>query len=62
MLQLRLTQHAAGEDSHRVEISLEGDGTARRTAEAAFSFRLSPQDEEGMRWWALRALGRGRRR
>jgi tetratricopeptide (TPR) repeat protein len=50
MLQLRLTQHAVGEDRHRVEISLEGDG-ARRTAEATFSFRLSPQDEEGMRWY-----------
>jgi tetratricopeptide (TPR) repeat protein len=50
MLQLRLTQHAVGEDRHRVEISLEGDG-ARRTAEATFPFRLSPQDEEGMRWY-----------
>jgi hypothetical protein len=50
MLQLRLTQHAVGEDRHRVEIALEGDG-ARRTAEATFSFRVSPQDEEGMRWY-----------
>jgi tetratricopeptide (TPR) repeat protein len=50
MLQLRLTQHAVGEDRHRVEISLEGDG-ARRIAESTFSFRLSPQDEEGMRWY-----------
>src|SRR4029077_6147812 len=50
MLHLRLTQHAAGEDRHRVEISLEGDG-ARRTAESTFAFRLSPQDEEGMRWY-----------
>src|SRR4051812_44550439 len=50
MLQLRLTQHAVGEDRHRVEISLEGDGP-RRMAEATFSFHLSPQDEEGMRWY-----------
>jgi tetratricopeptide (TPR) repeat protein len=50
MLQLRLTQHAAGEDRHRVEIALEGDG-ARRTSEATFSFHLSPQDEEGIRWY-----------
>lgn len=51
MLQLRLTQHTAGEDSHRVEISLEEKGAARRTAESRFSFRLSPQDQEDLRWY-----------
>ena len=50
MLQLRLTQHAAGEDRHRVEIALEGDG-ARRTAESIFPFLLSSQDEEDLRWY-----------
>jgi len=50
MLHLRLTQHAMGENRHRVEISLDGDG-ARRTAESSFAFSLSPQDEEGMRWY-----------
>ena len=51
MLQLRLTQHAVGEDRHRVEISLEGDG-ARRTAES--TFRLPPlrrRIEEDLRWY-----------
>jgi len=50
MLQLRLTQHAVGEDRHRVEISLEGDGP-RRTAESTFAFRLSSQDQEDLRWY-----------
>jgi tetratricopeptide (TPR) repeat protein len=50
MLQLRLTQHAAGEGRHRVEIALEGDG-ARRTAESIFPFLLSSQDEEDLRWY-----------
>lgn len=50
MLLLRLTQHAAGDDRHRVEISLEGDGL-RRVAEAVFPFSLSPQDEEDLRWY-----------
>jgi hypothetical protein len=50
MLQLRLTQHTTGEDGHRVDISLEGDG-ARRTAESTFSLLLSPQDKEDLRWY-----------
>jgi hypothetical protein len=29
---LRLTQSAAGENRHRVEIALEGDGLARQAA------------------------------
>ena len=33
-----------------MEISLEGDGP-RRTATCTFPFQLSPQDEEGMRWY-----------
>jgi len=33
---LRLTQTAAGEDLHRLELSLEGDGLARQTAAVRF--------------------------
>src|SRR5215218_9990925 len=50
MLQLRIQQHSLAEGRHRVEIALEGDG-ARRTAESTFEFSLSPQDEEGLRWY-----------
>jgi tetratricopeptide (TPR) repeat protein len=50
MLQLRIQQHAMGEDRHRVEVALEGDGP-RRTAEATFAFSLSPQDDEDLRWY-----------
>lgn len=50
MLELRIEQKAEGEGRHRALISLEGDG-ARRTAESVFPFSLSPQDEEGLRWY-----------
>ncbi|MES1243952.1 MAG: CHAT domain-containing protein [Acidobacteriota bacterium] len=50
MLELRIEQQAAGEGRHRAVISLEGDGP-RRTAESVFPFSLSPQDEEGLRWY-----------
>jgi tetratricopeptide (TPR) repeat protein len=50
MLQLRIQQHTLAEGRHRVEIALEGDGP-RRTAESTFEFSLSPQDEEGLRWY-----------
>ncbi|MEA2601106.1 MAG: hypothetical protein QOF89_2098 [Acidobacteriota bacterium] len=50
MLQLRIRQHAVAEDRHRVEIDLTGDG-APRAASSTFDFRLSPQDEEDLRWY-----------
>ena len=51
MLILRLTQSAEGPDRHRIEIALEGDGQARQTAVSAFSFALTPQDREDVRWY-----------
>lgn len=50
MLQLRIRQHAVAEGRHRVEIDLLGDG-APRAATSTFDFRLSPQDEEDLRWY-----------
>ena len=46
MLTLRLSQSPG-----RVEISLEGDGLPRQTAASEFSFTLSPQDQEDIRWY-----------
>ena len=51
MLILRLTQSSEGPDRHRIEIALEGDGRARQTAVSAFSFALTPQDREDVRWY-----------
>ncbi|HZF08751.1 MAG TPA: hypothetical protein VFE33_08185 [Thermoanaerobaculia bacterium] len=48
---LRLTQTAVGEDLHRVEISLEGDGLARQTADVRFPFRFSDDDQRDLRWY-----------
>src|SRR3954469_3493196 len=50
MLQLRIRQHAVAEDRHQVDIDLLGDG-APRAATSTFDFRLSPQDEEDLRWY-----------
>ncbi len=50
MLQLRIGQHAVAEGRHRVEIDLLGD-VAPRAAVSTFDFRLSPQDEEDLRWY-----------
>ena len=47
----RLTQTAVGEDLHRVEISLEGDGLARQTADVRFPFRFSDADQRDLRWY-----------
>ena len=48
---LRLTQTALTEDAWRVELSLEREGQARQTADATFSFVLTPQDDEDLRWY-----------
>ena len=47
---LRITQYAAEENQYKVEIALEG-GPFRQTAVSEFKFALSPQDEEGIRWY-----------
>ncbi|MEA2694670.1 MAG: hypothetical protein QOJ16_4057, partial [Acidobacteriota bacterium] len=48
---LRLTQTDVGEDLHRVEIALEGEGLARQTAEVRFPFRFADDDQRGLRWY-----------
>jgi CHAT domain len=50
MLQLRIKQNPLAEGRHRVDLDLTGDG-APRAATCTFLFNLSPQDEEGMRWY-----------
>ena len=47
---LRLTQTSLGENEYRVEIALEG-GALRQIASSEFSFRLTPQDQEDIRWY-----------
>jgi hypothetical protein len=47
---LRLTQHEEGENRHRVEVRLEGDG-APQVAESRFTFELTAQDREDVRWY-----------
>lgn len=51
MLNLRLTQFPDSDDQHRVEIAFEGDGRARQTAVSRFTFALSAQDQEDLRWY-----------
>jgi tetratricopeptide (TPR) repeat protein len=48
---LRLTQTAASEDVHNVELALEGDGLARQTATVQFPFRFSDADQRDLRWY-----------
>jgi hypothetical protein len=48
---LRLTQTALGEDRYRVEIALEGNSTPRRIGTSEFSFKLTAQDQEDIRWY-----------
>ncbi|HZF12663.1 MAG TPA: CHAT domain-containing protein [Thermoanaerobaculia bacterium] len=48
---LRLAQTVLGEDLHRVEISLEGDGLARQTADVRFLFRFTDDDQRDLRWY-----------
>ncbi|MFN8484637.1 MAG: CHAT domain-containing protein [Anaerolineae bacterium] len=48
---LRLTQTRVGADTFRVEIAVEGAGVARRTAESTFTFTLTAQEREDVRWY-----------
>ena len=47
---LRLTQQDEGENRHRVQVQLEGDG-APWQAVSSFSLDLTAQDEEDVRWY-----------
>ena len=48
---LRLTQTALGEDRYAVEVALEGDGLPRQAASTSFTFKLTDQDREDLRWY-----------
>jgi hypothetical protein len=50
MLRLRLTQFAAGPDTHRVQVELDDDGVPQ-SAVSQFQFALSEQDREDLRWY-----------
>ena len=47
---LRLTQTSLGGDRYRVEIALES-GVLPQSAYSVFSFSLTPQDQEDIRWY-----------
>jgi len=51
MLTLRLTQITEDQDKYRVEVALEGDDLTRQTATARFDFKLTPQEQEQLRWY-----------
>ena len=51
MLNLRLTQLADCDAQLRFEIVCEGDSKARQTAVSHFTFALSGQDQEDLRWY-----------
>ena len=48
---LRITQSSEGPNQYRAEITLEGDGFPRQTAGSHFSFELSDQQREDLRWY-----------
>jgi tetratricopeptide (TPR) repeat protein len=48
---LRLTEHTEGPSTFRVEIAMECDALPRQTATSRFSFDLSTQDRERLRWY-----------
>lgn len=50
-ISLRLTQSSAGKSRYRVEVSLEVPGRARQAVDCAFTFDLSEQDREDLRWY-----------
>jgi len=51
MFTLRLTQYADNQpDYYRIEIALEGDGS-QQTAISRFRFKLTPQEQESIRWY-----------
>ena len=51
MLTLRLTQITEDKDKYRVEVALEGEGLSRQTATARLDFKLTPQEQEQLRWY-----------
>lgn len=51
MYTLRLTQFTEAQNSYRVEVALEGDGQPRQMATTRFTFQLTPQDQEDLRWY-----------
>lgn len=51
MYTLRLTQATEAPDRYRVEVALEGEGLPRQTATNSFTFQLTPQDQEDLRWY-----------
>jgi hypothetical protein len=52
MFTLRLTQHAETQPDHyRVEVAFEGEGLPRQTATTHFAFKLTPQEQEDLRWY-----------
>ena len=51
MPRLRLRQTTTAENRHTVHVTFEGDGSQTRDADATFSFELTAQDREDLRWY-----------
>ena len=51
MLSLRLTQFTEGPDKYSVEVAFEGEGLTRQIATARFTFKITPQEQEQLRWY-----------
>ncbi len=48
---LRLTQISLSEDKYRVDMMLRGHGPLEESAFSTFTFSLTPQDREDIRWY-----------
>jgi hypothetical protein len=51
MLTLRLTQTSKGKDSYQVQANLAGEAFTPLTSTFSFSFGISEQDQEDLRWY-----------
>lgn len=51
MRTLRLTQSVVGDSRYRVDATLGGDGSPRKTSSCDFEFKITPQDREDIRWY-----------
>ncbi|QDT25131.1 CHAT domain protein [Gimesia panareensis] len=51
MTTLRIKQTTEITGAYRIELTLEGNGLAPQNAFASFSFEMSPQDQEDLRWY-----------
>ncbi len=51
MVILHITHRLVADDKHRVILTLHADDTPMLQAEAAFSFSMTPREDEDLRWY-----------